>query len=221
MCDRVAWLDHGELQAEGDPVEVVRQYQRKVNEDESERKVEEALEAADAGEATEAETDEATRNSATRRGSGEMRVDEVEFLDAFGAARPVAATGEPLVVRIHFTASRPIKEPVFGLGFRHEMGQTVAGPNTRFGQQATGTLDGRGYIDYVLDRNPLMPGDWLLSVAIVDEHMLHTYDQRDEAFPLHVQPGSSAERYGIVDLHGHWNPPGSTIEVVRQGRDAV
>jgi hypothetical protein len=214
MCDRVAWLDHGELQAEGEPSDVVRQYQRKVNEDESERKVEEA-------EAEDAEPVEAARNSATRRGSGEVRVDDIEFLDAFGAARPVAATGEPLVIRIHFTATRPIKEPVFGLGFRHEMGQTVAGPNTLFGQQATGTIDGRGYIDYVLDRNPLMPGDWLLSVAIVDERMLHTYDQRDEAFPLHVQPGSSPERYGIVDLHGYWKPPGDTIIVVDEGRDAV
>jgi lipopolysaccharide transport system ATP-binding protein len=224
MCDRVAWLDHGELQAEGEPVDIVRQYQRKVNEAESERKVEEALEAADAAGAagaTEAELEEATRNNATRRGSGEIRVDGLEFLDGSGKPSVIGSTGDPFVVRIHYTASQPIRDPVFGVGFRHEMGQTIAGSNTRYGQQATGTVDGHGYIDYVLDRLPLMPGDWLLSVAIVDEHWLHVYDQIDETFPLHIQPGSSAERYGIVDLHGQWTAPSRDIDVFREGRDAV
>jgi ABC-2 type transport system ATP-binding protein/lipopolysaccharide transport system ATP-binding protein len=223
MCDRVAWLDHGELQAEGAAADVVRQYQRKVNQVENERKVEEALEAAE-GEASEnadAELDDAARNSATRRGSGEIRVDGLEFLDGSGKPSLVGSTGDPFVVRIHYTATEPIREPVFGLGFRHEMGQTISGSNTRYGQQVTGTVDGHGYIDYVLDRLPLMPGDWLLSAAIVDEHWLHTYDQIDESFPLHVQPGSSAERYGIVDLQGHWTAPSRDFDVFREGRDAV
>ena len=49
-----------------------------------------------------------------------------------------------------------------------------------------------------------MPGTWRLSVAIVDEKMLHTYDHLEEGFEFHVQPGSSVERYGIADLQGRW-----------------
>ena len=52
-----------------------------------------------------------------------------------------------------------------------------------------------------------MPGDWRVGVAIVDAKMLHTFDLMDQAFSLHVQPGSSDERYGIIDLHGHWKTP--------------
>jgi len=50
-----------------------------------------------------------------------------------------------------------------------------------------------------------MPGTWHLSVAVVDETMLHTYDHLDHVYQFHVQPGSSHERFGIVDLHGHWH----------------
>ena len=37
MCDEVAWLDHGQLMAKGDPSEVVRKYLEKVNVVENER----------------------------------------------------------------------------------------------------------------------------------------------------------------------------------------
>jgi hypothetical protein len=208
LCDRVTWLDHGVVLAEGKAEEVVRKYQGKVNEDESEQ-------------IATAAGSEAVHNSANRRGTGEIRVDDVEFLDGFGNARQAGATGEPLVVRIHFTALSPAIEPVFSIGFRHDSGPNIAGPNTRLGRCSTGTVSGRGYVDYVLDALPLMPGGWRLSVSVVDEHMLHTYDQLDEAFTLHVQPGSSAERYGLVDLQGHWDRPRSEPMPVDEGRDAI
>ena len=47
-----------------------------------------------------------------------------------------------------------------------------------------------------------MPGNWRLSVAIVDSTMLHTYDHLEEAYEFRVQPGSSVERYGLADLQG-------------------
>ena len=80
----------------------------------------------------------------------------------------------------------------------------VAGPNTSFAGVSIGSLNGEGHVDFVMDRLPLMPGNWRLSVAIVDEKMLHTYDHLEEGFEFHVQPGSSVERYGIADLQGRW-----------------
>ena len=55
-----------------------------------------------------------------------------------------------------------------------------------------------------MDSLQLMPGTWRLTVAIVDDRMMHTYDHFDDAYEFHVQPGSSAERYGVVDFHAHW-----------------
>ncbi len=191
MCDRVVWLDHGVVQAEGSASDIVHRYMGKVNQDESDRLADETA----AG---------GIRNSANRRGTGEIRVDSVEFLDADGGVRTAGATGEHLTVRVHFTAHETVVEPVVGLGIRHESGAHLAGPNTRFGQVALGTVSGPCHVDFVLRDLQLMPGDYRLSVAVVDEHMLHTYDHIDDGFALHVQPGTSNERYGLVDLHGQW-----------------
>jgi ABC-2 type transport system ATP-binding protein/lipopolysaccharide transport system ATP-binding protein len=207
MCDRVAWLDHGELQAEGDAAEVVRKYQGKVNVEESERLASEGNEAA-------------VDNSESRRGSGEIRVERVEYLDALGDPVPNGSTGDPLVVRIHYHASEKIVDPVFGIAFRHgETGAHVAGPNSGFGGVTTGVVSGDGWVDYRFDALPLMKGEWRLSVAIVDEHQLHIYDMLEQLFSLHVQPGSSTERYGMIDLGGRWSAP-DTLTITKN-RDAI
>ena len=54
---------------------------------------------------------------------------------------------------------------------------------------------------------PLLPGTYLVTAAIFDTHMMHPYDYRDKEFVLRVQPGSSPERYGMVELTGTWSGP--------------
>jgi ABC-2 type transport system ATP-binding protein/lipopolysaccharide transport system ATP-binding protein len=65
-------------------------------------------------------------------------------------------------------------------------------------------VQGNGYVDYTLDRLVLLPGRYQMSVAIYDSHILHPFDYRDREYALHVQPGESAERYGLIELLGHW-----------------
>ena len=200
MCDQVAWLDHGVIQAKGDAADMIHQYMGRVNEEEAHRIAEELPPQSDGPQ-------EAIQNDANRRGTGEIRVDTVEFLDADGVAQPIAETGELLTVRVRFTSVAAIHDPVVGLEFRHESGAHIAGPNSRFGKITLGMVNGASHVDFVMPRLSLMPGDWRVGVAIVDAKMLHTFDLMDQAFSLHVQPGSSDERYGMIDLHGHWKTP--------------
>jgi hypothetical protein len=198
MCDRAAWLDHGKLMAEGNSTKVVRKYLDKVNADEEERLYEEA---GDEAPAVQPEDDDGGR----RRGSGELLITGVEFLGLDGQATMTGTTGDPITIRIMYEAKEPVKDPVFGLGVHHDNGTHVAGPNTRFGELDLGTLSGTGHIDFVLDRLALLPGTYQLSVSAFDNHVLHPYDFRDQAFTLHVRQGSSSEEYGLVDLGGHWS----------------
>ncbi len=200
MCEQVAWLDHGVVQGIGPAADMIHSYMSRVNEQEAHRIVEDDLEHHN-------EVHDSVHNDASRRGTGEARVDDIEFLDVHGAPRPVAETGEALTVRVHFTATETIHDPVVGLEFRHESGAHIAGPNTRFGKVGLGTITGASYVDFVIDRLALMPGNWRIGVAIVDSTMLHTFDLMVQAFSLHVQPGSSDERYGLIDLQGHWQMP--------------
>jgi lipopolysaccharide transport system ATP-binding protein len=188
LCDRVAWLEHGNLRAEGPAFEVVDKYVAEVNAAESDR-----LGAAN------------TEMDGTHRGSGEMTIRAVEFLDAEGVARPVAVSGRALTVRVHYDVNEPVTEPVFGLAFHHESGAHIAGPNSQEGGTVAGTVSEAGYVDYRFDRLPLRPGIFVITAGIVDSSQTHVFDYRDQAFELRVQPGTGPEAPGIVRLDGHWS----------------
>jgi lipopolysaccharide transport system ATP-binding protein len=188
LCDRVAWLEHGRLRAEGPAFEVVDQYVAEVNAAESDRL---------------GQGDSATDDR--HRGSGEITIRRVEFLDADGVARPVAVAGKPMTVRVHYDASEPVDEPVFGLAFHHEGGAHISGPNSQAGGTIAGRVEGPGHADYHFDQLPLNPGIFVVTAGIVDSSQTHVFDYRDQAFELRVQPGSGPNVPGLVRLDGQWS----------------
>jgi lipopolysaccharide transport system ATP-binding protein len=188
LCDRVAWLEHGKLRAEGPAFEVVDQYVAEVNAAESDRL---------------GQGDSATDDR--HRGSGEVSIRRVEFLDADGVPRLVAVTGKPMTVRVHYEASEAVTEPVFGLAFHHENGAHVSGPNSQAGGTIAGRVEGSGYADYHFDRLPLNPGIFVVTAGIVDSSQTHVFDYRDQAFELRVQPGPGPVVPGLMRLDGQWS----------------
>lgn len=188
LCDRVAWLEHGNLRAEGPAFEVVDKYVAEVNAAESDR----------LGQGS-------TTTDGTHRGSGEMTIRAVEFLDADGVARPVAVSGVPMTVRVHYDVREPVTEPVFGLAFHHESGVHVAGPNSQEGGTVAGTVSEPGVVDYRFERLPLGPGTYVVTAGIVDSSQTHVFDYRDQAFELRVQPGPGQSAPGMVRLDGRWS----------------
>jgi lipopolysaccharide transport system ATP-binding protein len=187
LCDRVAWIDHGRLRAEGPAYEVVDRYVQEVNAAESDRL---GANGSDA--------------DGKHRGSGELTIKKVEFLDESGTARPVAVAGAPMTIRIHYEATKPVTEPVFGLAFHHETGVHISGPNSQAGGTLAGTVDGPGYADYHFERLPLNAGMFVVTAGIVDSTQTHVFDYRDQAFELRVQPGHGPDVPGLVRLDGRW-----------------
>jgi ABC-2 type transport system ATP-binding protein/lipopolysaccharide transport system ATP-binding protein len=188
LCDRVAWIEHGHLRAEGPAFEVVDKYVQEVNAAESDR-------LAQGG----------GHEDDRHRGSGELVIKKVEFLDADGVPRPVAVAGRPLTIRMHYEARQPVTEPVFGLAFHHESGVHVSGPNSQAGGTIAGTVDGPGYADYHFEHLPLNAGMFVVTAGIVDASQTHVFDYRDQAFELRVQPGPGPEVPGMVRLDGRWS----------------
>jgi ABC-2 type transport system ATP-binding protein/lipopolysaccharide transport system ATP-binding protein len=206
LCDRAAWLDHGRLRKEGPAGEVVDAYLAEVNAAESQR-----LGRQRAGNPV---------VDATRRGSGEVRVERVEFLDGAGVARQVAQSGGPVTVRVHYQVREPVDEPVFGLAFHSESGVHLAGPNSQAGGVPIARLERDGHVDYTLDPLPFTPGAYLVTTAVVDSTLLHVYDYRDRAFELHVQPGPGGIPPGLLVLAGRWRPARDAVPE-RRHREGV
>jgi len=141
----------------------------------------------------------------TRRGSGEIVVDKVEFLSDDGEAKPVGKTGDPLTVRLHYRAETPVEHPVFTVTITRSAGPIVGTANSRLSETDLGTLHGGGHVDVVLDPLPLVPGSYQVTTGIYDEHVLHPFDVQEQGWVLHVQPGSSRHSGGMVDLGARWS----------------
>ena len=221
MCDGAAWLDHGELQLTGTGPEVVAGYMRRVNE--AERREREAIrleraretaeaqpEAADDGEspgdgpAEAGAVDEAVEAAPVRE---DVWIDRVELLGADGAVAPFAVHREPFTVRIWFAVSQPVVRPVVGVAVHSANDVHVAGTNTKIDGVDLGTLEGRGHVDFSVERLALTPGEYELTVVIADEFVQHEYDKRLREWRFSVREGSGQAPVGLTDLMGDWTGP--------------
>jgi lipopolysaccharide transport system ATP-binding protein len=199
LCDHAAWIDHGEMKADGTALAVVDSYLKSVNQAESDR-----LEASGGG-----------PDDEHRRGTHEITITGVAFLDRGGVPRPVATAGEPLTVRVSYHVDEPVDEPVFGLAFHHESGVHLAGPNSAQGGVVTGRPTGDGHMDFRMDPLLLNPGYYVVTAAVVDTTQSHVYDYRDQAFALHVQPGPGPVPPGLLTLPGRWTLSPAATETER------
>lgn len=193
LCDEAAWLDHGRIRELGPARDVTEAYLADVNERElSEQPTAEAANVADG-----------PPPKVGRLGSGEVRVTGVEYLDGSGRPAPVLLSGAPCTIRLHFRAHVPVERAVFGIGFLHESGANVAGPNS--GRVGPWSLDpGAGYVDFVIDQLLLSAASYEVSTAIVDRG--HTYDYADREFELRVR-GTGDDEPGLARMPGSWRAP--------------
>ena len=195
MCDGAAWLDHGVLQMTGKAQEVAAAYVRRVNEHEEE---------------VHAERREAAEAGGYVQDSESWFGDDIEILDVrFGASADggseVAATGAPFTIRISYRAHRPIDDPVFGYMIHSENEMPVSGTNTKIAGYATGTLTGDGVVEFRVDRLPLLPGNYDVTVAINDKYVQHVYDRRYRGAPLIVRRGEGPVGAGLTEIAGTWH----------------
>ena len=200
LCDEVGWLDHGALMQAGEATEVCWAYLDSVNAQEAEKLRDEDDDPV--------HTDTSLTDIEGRRGSGEMRIFHVDYLDDQWLANPLPSSGDTLVIRLWYEAETLVDDPVFAIKLHHATGVHLASPNSALQQLHTGSIAaGRGYVDFVIDKLALLAGDYLLSTSITDRDRMHVHDAWERSHSLRIVPGSSPEREGLTDLLGKWQPP--------------
>jgi lipopolysaccharide transport system ATP-binding protein len=203
MCDRAAWLDHGELQIDGPASEVVQAYLKLVNQHEDERH-ESGLLKAQALALALAETGGPATVAGDQR---PLRIDGVDLLDTVGTVVQTVRTGDPARLRVHYVATQTTTDAVISLNVKHENGlllaRAVMQPN------ADVVFDDMGFVDFDIPNVQLAPGEFSVDVDVHDSHGMVRLDHRENAITLHVQPGDDLID-GIFDLRGRWSAPTST-----------
>jgi ABC-2 type transport system ATP-binding protein len=182
MCDRAAWLSHGEVQEVGDASDVVVDYVDQSH-----------------------DTHIGLPRGGNRWGTGEARLEAVQVVNASGAVGGRLRSGEPLTVRLSYRADRPVRRPVFGLAIETMDGQTLWGTNTRESGLELETLDGVGTIDFRIPSLNLQGERLDLVAAITDHTTTHIYDFLRNCVPFDVNSARPVESGGPVSLSGEWS----------------
>lgn len=188
MCQRAAWLDHGQLKAAGPAKNVVARYLGRVREDEAGRLVHSSV------------------IEEQRWGNRKIEIINVHVTDQDGTEVGVFFTGQTLVVRIEFVAHEIIQSPIFGMAIHRQDGVHISGPNTAFAGLDLGPLEGHGTITYTIPSLPLLEGLYHISVAATNADDTEMFDYHDRAYHFRVlnRAGALNEKYGLVTLGGAW-----------------
>jgi len=227
LCHTVVWLDKGEIHAIGGGRIVINDYISFINEQEQA-----ALERTYRLREERASEEEAAKR---KNGDGataqrvpevvqikEAEITAIETLDMDGNNLKSILAGDPLCIRVHYTAHRPIETPVFGLALHRDDGAHVTGPNTQSGNYPIDKIDGDGYIDYRLDSVPLTAGRFFISASLVDKTCTVFFDYSHQSHSFVIQPRTGWDNLGIVNLNAGWKlSPKPALAKVNRSRVEV
>ena len=214
LCQRAIWLDEGRARADGPTAEVASTYLEELWTVEQDKIAAEKAEDTDADEVIDSdggpeEEGEAavpvkTHGHVGRWGSGEIRIEKVEILDAGDVATDVFRSGDRFLVRMWYRAHHSVEAPAFGISFYDEQGFRINGPNTAWSGAPLARVHGRGCVDYVVESLPLLPGRYELTVAIYDRYVTHPFDHWHRMASFVVIPDGTERQDGVVFIPCQW-----------------
>jgi lipopolysaccharide transport system ATP-binding protein len=133
-------------------------------------------------------------------GTKEVVIDSVSFLNRFGFRCSRIKSGEPLTVKVNFTARNLVKDPHFGVAIFRNDGVYCYGPNTDFDDRYIPELKpGKGSFELRYNALLLAPGEYRVSIAIWDSQETIAFDYHEGFYPLIVsgRPGEAKELLNI------------------------
>ena len=108
------------------------------------------------------------------------------------------------VVRMWYRAYQAVHFPAFGIGLHDEQGNRINGSNMIWSGSPIDVVYGQGYVDYVVENLPLLPGRYSLTVAVYDRSIKHPYDHWNRMRSFMVLPGEAEMQDGVCFVPGQW-----------------
>lgn len=191
LCTRAIWIDGGRIRMDGDSTEVIKAYM--------------ATFAGMAGGTSSLDRADG------RKGTGEVRFTDLEFLDARGEPMPVIRSGDAVTVRMHYQVNQRVQMPHFGLEIYTALGTKVSELSTWNSSYSVPVMHpGKGHMDLAIGCLNLMPGRyyltlWLESVGDLDYDILENCATIDIETSNFLNSGKGMDaRLGIVCLPCTW-----------------
>ena len=156
LCDRILWMENGQVRAFGPAAEIAERYMTEVN--------------------LRAIGNEENALQSHRGGTGEVRFTAVDVVDAEGRATNAVREGDPLIVRAAYTATKGVAAPVCQLAIVDVDTGLVVATATSSSADVPAAVEGDGVIDCRFESLPLRRRQYVLRLSITDSHQLVSYD---------------------------------------------
>jgi len=191
LCSRAIWIDNGRIREDGAAKDVIKSYMSIF--------------------AKSRQAGSGTLRSANRRGSGEIQITGVEFLDTEGRPKPLIRCGDPVVVRLYYECHKRVLRPHFGFEIRTDLGTLVANVSTWSAGVEIPHLDpGEAYADLEFEALNLIPATYYASLWVQSTGGI-TYDYLDlctvldvESPERHASGRELDSQFGIAFLPCKW-----------------
>ncbi|NJM99997.1 MAG: ABC transporter ATP-binding protein [Phormidesmis sp. RL_2_1] len=190
LCNKVIWLRHGQIVAQGDADVVAGHYAVEMHNDTGQNTpiLPSGMSAAD----LEHQVDQ------HRFGSLEAEITVAKLLPS-----SEMLTGESLTIEINYMSSNTILNPVFSVDIsRREDGFICLDTNTQAMRFEVEKIQGQGQVHLTLDRLDLSTGEYFVNVGIFRGDWKYAYDYHWHVYPLSVQAESNSE--GLMMPPGRW-----------------
>jgi lipopolysaccharide transport system ATP-binding protein len=194
FCDKTLLIHKGEQIALGDTGEVIDRYVYGGGEEASTSNSE--------NESDPSEIEEVSEEKTPRWGDRSVvEITNVEFYDKFGNRSSRFNSSDPMTIRIFYHAFEKIPEPVFGIALYSEKGENLFGTNTELKDFSLDFIEGKGHIDLMIERIPMITGRFFLTVA-VHTHDQKPYDWHDKQYSFDIIP--KCRDVGLFEVPCNW-----------------
>ena len=201
LCNRVFLLGHGRVLAHGNPGDVITAYKNMLH----------GTLTPDRAIASGNNEGGTSSSSAPREfkrwGTRDVEITGVRFTDDQGMPVEWKAF-EPkgrFAVRIEFFAPKRVNRLVVGMAIHRQDGIQISGSNTRESKLDMSSVEGKGAVEFVVERLPLLPGRYYFTACVSDVDVFVPYDMWYQCLPFTVvRTGSGNEGVGVLDLDGEW-----------------
>ncbi len=200
LCERVVFLQNGEIRSDGEPQQVISDYYNAVVFKSAEQENETMLAA-----------------GAEAISGREAEILGVKFLDRDGLEIDALATGQPLIAQIEYRANVPIDDPVFELFFYSADDRLHTHYTTALTGDQIPKLQGHGVVEIEVDEFGLTPGIFKIDASLMRRGAIAPYDWKPRQYLLKVLPGKkvrgmfySPHRWRLVPLGEAQAKPAAT-----------
>lgn len=184
LCDRVALLEHGRVALIADPETAVKAYRESV-----------LLSARNSADSS------MPASGGAANAASPLSISDLEIVN--GEDGWVTRTDQPLVLRMHYSASEPLSAPRLGIHIVDRVGRVLAHASNAMAG-CTQDLSGTGTCEVTIRSLPLMPGSYWVMAKASDTSGTVIYDDGRVCREMVVLPPVAESDTGVTRMGVLW-----------------